>query len=195
LLLYSWPASSNYLNYLRDVVDLDWNNPYLIETLTELSARFGPRNLDLIGHSLGARGLVRAMAEMHVAGQPAFATLTLIAPDVDRDLFVRELATLQQMAGQVTVYVSANDRALGVSRRANGYPRAGQAAAGLDYPGIDLVDVTGIDVNGFSGHIYHLRGAAVAEDLRRVLGTANGAARFERVSVESTYHLMPVSEP
>ena len=195
LLLYSWPADGNYLNYLRDVADLDWSNPVLIETLTELGARLGHQNLDLIGHSLGARGLVRAMAEMHADGQPPFATLTLIAPDMDRELFVRELGTLQQMASRVTVYVSANDKALSVSRRANGYPRAGQAIAGLDYPGIDLVDVSEMEVGGFSGHIYHLRTAAVVEDLRRVLRISDGEAQFKRVSAGPAYHLIPVTEP
>lgn len=191
LLLFSWPADGNYLNYLRDVSDLEWSVEDLQMVLRLLAAEFGAESMDLVGHSLGARGLVAALVGM--TDGPRFGTLTLAAPDMDRELFVRDLDALEPRANLITVYASSNDRVLGLSRRAHGHPRAGQADSGLSYPGVDLVDISATEVREISGHIYHLYNKAVVEDLRRVLGTQTAPAEFERVSTESAFALQPVA--
>jgi esterase/lipase superfamily enzyme len=192
LLLFSWPADGGYLSYLRDVTDLDWSIEDLTTVLGLLAEEFGAENVDLVGHSLGARGLVAALAVM--ADTPPFNTLTLAAPDMDRDLFVRALDGLGRRAERITVYVSGNDRALGLSRRAHGQPRAGQAEPGLSYPGVDLVDITSTEAREISGHIYHLHNRAVVEDLRRVLGSETATSEFERVSIGSAFALQSIAE-
>jgi len=192
LLLFGWPADGNYLNYLRDLADLQWSERELEAVLKDLADRYGAGNVDLIGHSLGAAGLVSAL--VHMTDIAPFRSLTLAAPDVDRDLFVRDLPLLGYRARRITVYTSGNDRALKVSRRANGYPRAGQSAPGLSYPGVDLVDITDTEARGISGHIYHLYNPAVVEDLRHVLGVDSGARRYHRVVTESAFALERVPD-
>lgn len=190
LLLFSWPADGGYLSYLRDVTDLEWSIEDLKRVLELLADEFGAESMDLVGHSLGAGALVTALVGMP---DTRFSTLTLVAPDMDRDLFVRELDTVSLRAERITVYVSGNDRALGFSRRAHGQPRAGQAEPGLSYSGVDLIDVTATKVRGISGHIYHLHNRAVVEDLRRVLGVENPTTDFERVPNGSAFTLQPIA--
>jgi esterase/lipase superfamily enzyme len=180
LLLFSWPADGNYLNYLRDLADVDWATVDLEDVLIVLQSRFGAGNVDLIGHSMGARGLVQALAQVQI--EAPFRSLTLAAPDLDRDVFARKLPQLAGRAERITIYASSHDRALALARRAHGHTRVGQPEPGLTYPGADLVDVTETDAGGFSGHIYHLYNEAVLEDLKTILGTANGPRHFERVT-------------
>ena len=191
LLLFSWPADGNYLNYLRDVTDMDWSTRHLQQVLQDLAVNFGASQVDLIAHSMGSRGLVSALARMQSGER--FGTLTMAAPDLDREVFVHELQALSERVERITVYASGNDRALGLSRQAHGYPRAGQAASGLSYPGVDLIDITSTEIRELSGHIYHLYNPAVVEDLRRVLGTSHGQPRFERVPNGAAYEFQPVS--
>lgn len=128
LLLFSWPADKNYLNYVGDVADLGWSISYLEEVLLGLANR--GVQVDLVGHSLGARGLVEALVNVSRSGtlSAPFGNLVLSAPDVDRDVFEQNLEHLLPVVSGVTVYVSGKDRALAVSRRLHGYRRL--AAAG-----------------------------------------------------------------
>lgn len=191
LLLFSWPADGSYLNYLRDLTDLDWSAEDLEGVLMTLVRKFGGENVDLIGHSMGALGLVHALSRLPDAA--VFRTLTLAAPDMDREVFVREIRRISDRVTRLTVYVSDTDRALALARRAHGYPRAGQAVPGLSYHGADLVEVSGTGDRGLSGHVYHLYNEAVIEDLRHVLGLADGPRRFERVLTSDAYRLRRVA--
>jgi esterase/lipase superfamily enzyme len=191
LLLFSWPSDGNYLNYVRDVADLQWSEPELERVLIELAGEFEPGQIDLIGHSLGARGLVQALVDLSRTGlrDGTFGRLVLAAPDIDRDLFQRDLRRLARVVSGITIYVSSKDKALGASNRLNGYPRLGQSGAAATLPEVAVVDVSTVDVRGFSGHLYHLYNAAVVEDLRRLFGTLEGEGAYHRVMADGIAQL------
>ncbi|SDZ45145.1 Alpha/beta hydrolase of unknown function [Jannaschia faecimaris] len=63
-LWFSWPTDGAAAYYTHDEADLYWSLPDIADTIIELERRFGPGTVDVIGHSLGARGVVLALAEV-----------------------------------------------------------------------------------------------------------------------------------
>ena len=173
LLLFSWPADGNAFNYLHDVADMEWSARHLATLISELVDRLGAGRVHLMGHSLGARGLVRALERDQ--SWPAVASITLIAADMDAALFRDDLFWLHQRADRINVYVSGHDRAMKASRQLNGNLRLGAAmeiAQQTDPlpPNVAVVDVTPSGTHEVSGHLYHLFNPAVVTDLSARLG-------------------------
>lgn len=173
LLLYSWPSDGALLNYARDEADLFWSVAQLELTLQQMIANFGAGGFDVIGHSLGARGLVFAMVLLgHSRHEqlPLVNQLVLTAPDIDADVFKQYLPLLRPLARNITLYVSDNDRPLALSREVHGYPRLGESGDHLDdIKGVQIIDVSDIKVRSFSGHLYHLYHDRVTSDLGLLL--------------------------
>jgi esterase/lipase superfamily enzyme len=180
LFLFSWPADGNFLKYPYDEADLVWSVPYLANVLEGIFDRVGNENLDVVAHSLGARGVVRALAKM-ACGRPATPLLNeliLVAPDIDTAIFKQELPALLTAVKRITLYVSENDKALALSQDVHGYPRLGQAGEHLSVlEGIETIDISLSGTRRLSGHIYHLFNPAVIKDLTRLLATGDPASQ------------------
>jgi esterase/lipase superfamily enzyme len=167
-LLFSWPANSTPLTYGADVADLEASTPVITDTIREIARRIGPQSLSVVAHSLGTRGTVEAMQAARVADQP-LRDLVLLASDMDRDRFAAALPELRQRVARITLLVSSRDLPLRVSRVVNGTPRLGQV--GVDpAQDVTIVDVSDLEGQSLSGHIYHLRSEAVLARLREILG-------------------------
>jgi esterase/lipase superfamily enzyme len=114
-----------------------------------------------------------------------FGRLILIAPDLDGDIFVRDFATFGELASAVTVYVSAQDRALRTSRTVRNEPRVGEGGVDLSQlDGIDVVEVSQRRWTFSSGHLYHLEDDNVAVDLREVLSGPPLTSGWRTISSE-----------
>jgi esterase/lipase superfamily enzyme len=178
LLLFSWPADGNMLKYTWDEADLVWSVPHIARFLEELIGRIGSKKIDLVAHSLGARGAVHALARMAYRERQGslINELVLIAPDIDADTFALDLPLLHSMADRITVYVSDNDKALRLSQEVHGYPRLGQAGASLNVlEGVETIDISGISTRRMSGHLYHLFNPEVIADLSLLLHLGKSA--------------------
>ena len=91
-LWFSWPSDGAAAFYTHDEADLYWSLPDLADTIIELERRFGPDNVDVIGHSLGARGVVLALAEVASRHpETRLGHVVLLAPDMDFGIFERIL--------------------------------------------------------------------------------------------------------
>ena len=185
LLLFSWPSDGALLNYARDEADLFWSVAQLELTLQEMIANFGAGGFDVIGHSLGARGLVYAMVLLAQAQHdqlPLVNQLILTAPDIDADVFKQYLPLLRPLARNITLYVSDNDRPLALSREVHGYPRLGESGDHLDdIEGVQIIDVSDIKSRSFSGHLYHLYHDRVTDDLNLLVN--QGVLADQRVGL------------
>ena len=190
LLLFSWPADGNILHYARDTADLEWSVLHFEKLLDDLRQRLGPHRVDLIGHSLGARGLVATLVRLVAEGPDSPVNeLILLAPDIDSDLFRRDVQALRSVTRRITLYVSDQDRALRLSQELHGYPRLGEAGESLTViDGIDTVDISEAKTNEASGHIYHIYSRGVTEDMRNILGTAAQDSLYHRVRAPSNDH-------
>ncbi|MGB7343761.1 MAG: alpha/beta hydrolase [Pirellulaceae bacterium] len=171
---YSWPSQGKLLSYSIDENNAQWSVTHLREFLQELAAESGADSINVVAHSMGNRPMTGAMQQivMRAAGpiEPMFDRVVLAAPDIDADQFRRDLApSLLQVANQVTLYASSDDRALIASKKVHGHPRAGESGADLVVvPGIETIDVSGIDLS-LLGHSYYGDNESMLRDLYEVV--------------------------
>jgi esterase/lipase superfamily enzyme len=179
---YSWPSQASLQGYTVDEANIEWSTSHIKQFIADAADQSGAENLYLVGHSMGNRGLTRALAAL-VSERPdlrgRFREIILAAPDVDADVFRNDLAPALKKAGQrVTLYASSKDMALKASKEVHGYPRAGDAADGiLIVPGIDTIDASNVD-DSMLAHSYFVESIPVIRDIARMLRT--GAATTER---------------
>jgi len=178
LLLFSWPADGNMLKYTWDEADLVWSVPHIARFLDDIVSTIGNGKVDIVAHSLGARGVVQALVRLSYREQeePILNELILIAPDIDTDVFHQELSQLRSTVGRITVYVSDNDKALKLSQEVHGHPRLGQAGEALTVlEGVEFIDISKIANTRISGHLYHLFNSEVITDLTELLHSGKSA--------------------
>lgn len=184
LLLFSWPADGNMLKYTWDEADLVWSVPHIAKFLEQLVVTTGDGNLDVVAHSLGARGIFQALVRLSYRSGSSFILneLVLIAPDIDTDTFRQDLDQLKSVVRRITIYVSENDKALKVSNEVHGNPRLGQAGEHLTiFEQVESIDISAIGTRRFSGHIYHLFNPEVIDDLTELLTIGKSASQRSRL--------------
>jgi esterase/lipase superfamily enzyme len=157
--LYSWPSRGTTLGYfadsnqvIRPVID---DLRHFLELLMESA---GAERIHVVAHSMGNRFLLRALEEMAEDNpppldEPFFDQVVWASPDVDQADFLYTLPELLHLSRDMTLYASASDRALRLSRRIQGgYPRAGDVTpAPVVLQGLSTVDTTAAGDSGL-GH-------------------------------------------
>lgn len=173
LLLFSWPTKNNSWSYRGDLENLSNVQDSLMQVLTQLQDAVGAENITLIGHSLGAKGMVEALKRIPLPdnSQNRIDKLILLAPDIARDDFLLVSDALQQRVNSIVVFVSSRDRALKLSQSVHRKPRLGQARF-QSTGNIRIVDVSKAGGFGLSGHLYHVRSPMVIRYLRNLLAGA-----------------------
>jgi esterase/lipase superfamily enzyme len=170
---YSWPSQASLSGYTVDEANVEWSTLNLKNFLLDYAQRSGARDIYLIAHSMGNRALTRAVAALfteHPELRGRFKEIILTAPDVDSDVFAREIAPkLTAGCDKITLYVSDGDKALLASKEVHGYPRLGDAAVGITVvPGVETVDASGLDTS-FLEHSYFAESHSVLQDIRRLV--------------------------
>jgi esterase/lipase superfamily enzyme len=172
-ILYSWPSQGNLLDYTVDETNVVWTVPHLKGFLLNVAQRSGAKSLHLVAHSMGNRALTAALQSLSYElkdSQPMFNEVVLTAPDIDADVFRRDIApAIVKTASRVTLYASSNDEALALSKKVHGYPRAGESGESMVVvPGIDTIDVSTVD-SSLIGHSYYGSNGTVLADLLDLL--------------------------
>lgn len=164
-IFYSWPSQGKLAGYLVDETNNEWSQSNLRSFLDDFASQTDAQNIFLIAHSMGSRVLTRAFTQL-IREKPAlrsrFREIILSAPDIDAEVFKREIASHIIPA---TLYVSSTDEALRLSKTFHGYSRAGEAGSGLVIaPGIDTVDATHVATD-FVGHSYFAESKSIISDM------------------------------
>jgi len=161
--LFAWPSASLYggdeVRVLRAAV-------VLREWLEELAERDSP--VHLIAHGMGARALATALRALARDEAPAhFGEVILVAPDIAADLFIDEMAAqIAPLAERVTVYASANERALHHDLEAEAL---GDTESGLPIsPHFETIDASAVDTSLF-GHALSPDRRSVVTDVAALL--------------------------
>ena len=155
---FSWPSQGAMKAYAVDSQNAEWTEANLQNFLESFGSNSGANSIVVLAHSMGSRPTTRALAKV-LDKRPdlrtKFKELVLAAPDIDADVFVRDLVPAYvAIRMPVTLYASAKDKALQLSRQFNGAPRAGDANPRPPVVnGIETVDATDIDTD-FLGHAY-----------------------------------------
>ena len=178
---YSWPSQAALAGYFTDEQSIARSVPLIEGFLADMADRSGAQNLYIIGHSMGTRGVTRAIRNL-VAKRPdlrgRFRGIILAAPDIDAKVFRTDLApAMRQASGQVTLYASSEDMALKASKQVNRGPRAGDTSEGVVLVnGVDTIDVSGVD-QSMLAHSYFLESDKVMGDIREMFRAHQPAAQ------------------
>lgn len=167
---YSWPSKESVAEYTRDEANIEWAQHDLEIFLKDYILRSGAEEIYLVAHSMGNRGLTRAIVNVikeHPDYKNKIKEIILAAPDIDADVFKRDIAPkmIQTVDKPITLYVSSDDLALKASKQVHGYARAGDPDDGLILlNGIETVDATGIDTS-FLSHSYFADTSSIIADI------------------------------
>jgi len=172
-IFFSWPSQGGLLQYAVDETNVAWTVPHLRDFLASVTRRSGAKSVHLIAHSMGNRALTSALLALAAdmkSEAPMFREVVLTAPDIDADVFKRDIAPfITRTARRVTLYASSNDEALALSKRLHGYARAGDSGSELVVvEGIDTIDVSNVDTS-LVGHSYYGSNDTVLADLFYIL--------------------------
>ncbi len=177
--LYSWPSGGGITSYPYDRDSAVQAEQYLSQFLLLVLNETGAQAVNIIAHSMGNQPLLNVLREMKRSNPAEVARINqiiLAAPDVDRDAFEYIAGQLQGVGRGITMYVSSNDAALGISRRfAGGVPRAGDVPADIGpsvIAGIDTIDVSALSTDYLAiNHSSYAEKSALIQDIELVFRT------------------------
>ncbi len=188
-LVYSWPAAHGGVKgYFIDRESGEYTVYHLKETLRILASIPEIENIHIIAHSRGTDVTTSALRELVIesragGGDPAkelkIANLILAAPDLDFGV-IRQRLMAEKFGpafGQITIYTSEKDKALGFAQFLMSGLRFGRLKSTdvshnerdifKNVGNVSFVNVMGN--NSFVGHGYFHENPAVSSDLIRLI--------------------------
>lgn len=149
--LFTWPSRGQLLAYPYDRESAFYSRDFLEANLRAIARDLGTTRMDILAHSMGTLLTLEALRQAAIRGDGTFGgklrDIILAAPDVDLDVFRTQMREIKR---PVTVFVSADDRALDFSRRfAGDKTRLGavsskdtEIVAGLEKLGARIIDLS-----------------------------------------------------
>jgi esterase/lipase superfamily enzyme len=156
---FSWPSQDRMLAYTVDEQNIVDAQPHLEAFLKDVLKQSNAENVYLIAHSMGNRGLTRALAALAV-DEPQevkrIKEVILAAPDIGAVEFTEQIVPgLRKLGAPITLYASSNDHALELSEQLHGGKRAGESGDDLVVEsGIETIDASNTDTD-LVGHSYY----------------------------------------
>lgn len=124
---FHWPSHGAAPWYTADEAAIERSEFHLQRFLVELRKNLPETPIHVLAHSMGNRGLLRALQRLDGTREElTFSRFILAAPDVDRGLFenLHELYS-KYSSLQPNMYISKWDKALYLSSKLHWAPRAG----------------------------------------------------------------------
>lgn len=149
---YSWPSEAHPLGYPHDRDSALFGRDGL-ESLLRQVHQAGASRVILVAHSMGSLLAMETLRQIDIA-DPGWSKrnldgVALISPDIDLDVFRHQASRIRGLPENFAVFVSKNDRVLGLSARINGHSqRLGQVT---DANELSEFPLTLMDVSEFSG--------------------------------------------
>lgn len=176
---YSWPSSGRIMlsgihpAYHADLRAIESAEKHMEDFFRQLLRQVGDADLHVIAHSMGNRGLLRVMNSLFGGSQKThkkvFGQIFLAAADVDTNLFKNLARICSHISQRSTLYLSANDKPLLISKFIyGGYPRAGWKPPVTIIDGIDTVDATEVRQT-FIGHSYFAEAGEQLKDISELI--------------------------
>jgi len=166
---FSWPSRDSVFHYTADEATIDASESAITTFLVDFAAKSGADKMHVIAHSMGNRGLLRALqriaANAEIRDTMRFGQIFLAAPDVDQDLFLDLAWLCGRHAERTTLYSSHRDQAVHASYWKHAAPRAGYFLPYTLVDGVDTISVPDFDVD-LLGHSYYAQARALLDDIR-----------------------------
>jgi esterase/lipase superfamily enzyme len=130
-LLFTWPSRGSVFAYAYDRESTNYSRDALEEVLAKLADEPRIESVSVLAHSMGSFLALESLRQMAIRRgriAPKISDVILAAPDVDVDVFRKQLAEMGPLTERprFSLFVSSDDRALAVSSRVAGQvPRLG----------------------------------------------------------------------
>jgi esterase/lipase superfamily enzyme len=118
--LFTWPSGGNVTDYVYDRDSAMYSRDALETVLHALVKDPNVDSISILAHSMGNYLAVEALRQMSIRDRglsPKITDVMLASPDIDVDVFRRQIAEIDAgpRPAQFTLFVSRDDRALGLS--------------------------------------------------------------------------------
>ncbi|MCL6229586.1 alpha/beta hydrolase [Bartonella bilalgolemii] len=148
---YSWPSAGAIPLYIYDRDSANFARDGLIELLMTISETDADK-VSIIAHSMGNFVTMEAFRTLALQGKykliHRITSFLMAAPDIDLDVFERQLNDIKILPQPTAILVSRKDKALALSGRlTGGHPRVGDGSniEILQKNGIAILDLSNID--------------------------------------------------
>ena len=115
--LFTWPTKHELFGYVSDKDNATASRDSLQALLQDISTTPGVGKVHVLAHSMGGWLAMEALRQAAIAGDRDLSghlgEVMLASPDIDMDVFAGQMARLRPAS--VTVFATANDRALSLS--------------------------------------------------------------------------------
>jgi esterase/lipase superfamily enzyme len=188
---YAWPSTPSRWAYFSDIETAEIAAHNLRRLMEYLAEETDAERLHIIGYSAGTRVALKTLHQMAmlyadeekatIQKRVRIGHVILIGSDMDRQVFGAYLVDgLLKTADSMSVYVSSQDRALGLSRWLFRRKRLGQMWQGSMNPEVinyltstselNIIDVSGIEGSATgNGHAYFRKSPWVSSDILMTL--------------------------
>ena len=163
--LFTWPSGGNVTDYVYDRDSAMYSRDALETVLQALVKDSNVSSISILAHSMGNYLVIESLRQMSIRDHglpPKIEDVMLASPDIDVDVFRRQLAEIDAgpRPAQFTLFVSRDDRALGLSSfLARDSTRLGALDPNkepyrsiLEQGRVQVVDLTGVASNDFTNH-------------------------------------------
>lgn len=119
-ILFTWPSRGSVLAYGYDRESTNYSRDALELLLKALADDPNVDEVSILAHSMGNWVALEALRQMAIRDKrvsPKIKNVMLAAPDVDVDVFRRQMVDIGPKGPNFTLFVSQDDRALQFSRR------------------------------------------------------------------------------
>ncbi|MCO4250624.1 alpha/beta hydrolase [Pseudarthrobacter raffinosi] len=170
---FSWPsrAKVSLRSYLADRNAAESAAQHLAVFIETLFEDTDLDKVNFVVHSMGNLVVARAIQILSTRSSPhniEFDVLILAAPDLEPNLFTQLAVSYPTISSHSVMYVSDADRALQASAFLQKGVRVGYAPPITVLPGIDTIEVSGLD-QSFIGHDYYAESRPLLQDIKSLL--------------------------
>ena len=119
VVLFSWPSQGKLTGYIADRESVLFSRDALVRVVDLLSMKRRLK-LTVFAHSMGSMLTIEALRQLRLQGKEeairSVDQVILAAPDIDLDLFMKQLEVVGRLNTPVTLLVSKDDKALLAAR-------------------------------------------------------------------------------
>jgi esterase/lipase superfamily enzyme len=175
--LFTWPSRGSTFGYTYDRESTNFSRDALESVIRELAAEPAVRDVTILAHSMGNWPTMEALRQIALGDRllPAkLRNVIMASPDVDVDVFAKQVSRLGPRRPRMTLMVSNDDIALNISTRIWGGdrrlglvdPETEPARTILARNRIEVIDLSAIK----SGDSLHHGKFAAAPEVVRFIG-------------------------
>jgi esterase/lipase superfamily enzyme len=182
-ILFDWPSQGDLVGYVADRDAVAYARDDLANVLQALGR--GGVKTTLLAHSMGGLLTIETLRQLKITGQDRdlgmIEQVVLAAPDIDIDLFQRDVRTIGRLKKPIMVLAAKDDRALALSRRLSGSTAAGaldvsnpkvQELAKSD--NLQIIDISSLKSISGTNHDRFVSFAAAYPELQKANSNQSG---------------------